>query len=57
MLSGTDNFRMMMYSPIVMGLCHLVASICLEQGEKDVAKKQLVSSHPILLSDTVEVLI
>ncbi|KAK7747488.1 hypothetical protein SLS53_001743 [Cytospora paraplurivora] len=24
-----------------MGLCHLVASICLEEGEKDVAKKQL----------------
>lgn len=32
-----------MWSPVIMGFCHIVASVCLEEGEKDVSKKQLVS--------------
>lgn len=32
-----------MYSPAIMGVCHLVASLCLQAGENDASKKQLVS--------------
>ncbi|KUI53476.1 Sugar transporter STL1 [Cytospora mali] len=34
--------KMMMYSPMVMGVCHLVAALCLEAGENDVSKRQLM---------------
>lgn len=34
--------KMMMYSPAIMGVCHLVASLCLQAGENDASKKQLM---------------
>ena len=35
--------RMMLYGAITMGLCHLIASLCLKAGTEDESKKKLVS--------------
>ena len=34
---------MMLYGAITMGLCHLIASLCLKAGDEDESKKRLVS--------------
>lgn len=31
-----------MYSPVFFGICLLVAAVCLQVGENDVSKKQIV---------------
>lgn len=46
-----------MYSPLAIGACLLIAAVCLEVGENDSSKKQIVSqlttrkasSHPQIL--------
>lgn len=36
-----------MYSPLIMGITHLVASLCLQEAEKDSSKAHLVSLAPV----------